>query len=134
MGSPGGGGERPFATPPKPRRAASAKPSTILYRIRLVFIHRRQSERGMGISRPGPHLGRDPNRFHQFLARSSMTKGCFRMPADAIGALGNMGHRNGNELLGLGRQSSVRKDLAAKLLEGLFCLGRKGAPFLGEFP
>lgn len=140
-------GERPFAASPQPRRVAPAKPSAILPQkpafamrrrqlscIRLVFIHRGQSERRMGISRPGPHLGRDPNRLHQFLARGAMTKGCFRVPADTIGALGNMRHRDGNQLLGLDRQSSAGKDLTAKLLEGFFCLGRKGAPFLGEFP
>ena len=38
-----------------------------LSRSRLVFIHRRQSERRMGISPSGSHLGRDPNRLHQFL-------------------------------------------------------------------
>jgi hypothetical protein len=44
-----------------------------------------------------------------------------------------MRYRDGNELLGLRRQSSAGKDLPAKRLEGFFRVGRKCAPFLREF-
>ncbi len=87
----------------------------------------------MGISSPGSHLGRDPYRLHQFMARGAITKCCFRVPVDAVGALRYMRDRNGNELLGLGRQSSAGTDLPAERLEGFFRLGRKCAPFLGKF-
>ena len=69
----------------------------------------------MGISPTGPHLGRDPDRLHQFLARGTITKGCFRVAVDAIGALRYMRNRNRDELLGLCRQSSAGKDLPANL-------------------
>lgn len=129
----------------EPHRRQRAEPNIWLFdclailpqrhrsRIRLGFIHRSQSKRRMGISPSGPHLGGDPNRLHQLLARGPITKGGFRVPVDAIRALRYMRYRNGNELLGLCRQSSAGKDLPAKRLKGFFRLGHKGPPFLGEF-
>ena len=45
------------------------------------------------------------------------------MAADAIRALGNMGHRYRNELFGLFGQGAFFKNRFAELAEGIGCIG-----------
>jgi hypothetical protein len=58
----------------------------------------------MRIGAAGPHLGRNPDRFHNFLVRGSVPQCRFGMTANAVGTLSDVCHRNGDELLRLRRQ------------------------------
>jgi hypothetical protein len=53
----------------------------------------------------------------------------FGVAADAIGALGNMGDRHGNQLLSSGWQSAIREHFPAKRQECVMDL--RSEPFSG---
>ncbi len=50
-------------------------------------IHRIEGENRMRIGSAGPHLGGDPNRFHELLFGRTGLQRLVSVPADAIGAL-----------------------------------------------
>ena len=54
---------------------------------------------GTGIGAAGAHLGRDPDRFHQLLARGARTQGRLGMDLDVIGALRDVRDGDRDELL-----------------------------------
>jgi hypothetical protein len=63
----------------------------------------------MRIGAAGPHLGRNPDRFNNFLLRGSVPQCRFSVTANAVGTLGDVRHRNCDELLRLRRQCAIRK-------------------------
>ena len=122
----------------EPHRRQRAEPNIWLIRLSRhlaskaplphpIGLHPSQSEQAPNGHKPlrPASRGGDPNRLHQLLARGPITKGGFRVPVDAIRALRYMRYRNGNELLGLCRQSSAGKDLPAKRLKGFFVSGTR---------
>ena len=70
----------------------------------------------MGISGTGAHFRGNPYRFHDFFRRCPLPSGSFGMAADAIRALGDVGDRHRDELLGLGGQGTLGENLLAKRL------------------
>jgi hypothetical protein len=68
----------------------------------------------MGVGAAGAHLGRDPDRFHQLLARGARTQGRLGMALDAIGALRDVRDGDRDELLCLARKGAVREHLWLK--------------------
>src|SRR5579883_3375838 len=80
----------------------------------------------------GPHLRTHPDGLHDFLLSCSPGKSAFGVRADAIGALGYMSDCNRDEVLRLGRQGSVGKDLPAKGapgVSGFFAISRVAAGY-----
>ena len=73
----------------------------------------------------GPHLGGHPDRLHQFLRGGAGPLSGLGVPLDAIGALGDMGDGNGNQLLRLGVESTIGEHLAAERIERRLGVGRK---------
>lgn len=67
----------------------------------------------VGASRP--HFDGNPDVLHQFLARGAVAERRFRLPFDVIGALRDVRHRNGDQLLGLLRQSDFDTRLRATM-------------------
>jgi hypothetical protein len=65
---------------------------------------------------PRPHLGRDPDGLHQFLACRAVAECGLGVPLDAIRALRHVRHGNRDQLLGLRRQRAVGEYLAAERL------------------
>ena len=57
----------------------------------------------MRVCAAGAHLGRHPDRFHEFLPCRAMPHSGFGVAADAVGALRDMGDGDGDQLLCLGR-------------------------------
>ena len=47
----------------------------------------------------GPHLRSDPDRFHDFLISRLFSTSSLGVASNAVGALGDVSHRNGDELL-----------------------------------
>ena len=86
----------------------------------------------MSVGAAGPHFGGDPDRFHQPGRAAAYRRP--RMPPDAVGALGDMGDGNGNQLLGLRWQGAVRKDALAKRIKGRLDIGSEIAPLAGLGP
>ena len=73
----------------------------------------------MRVSAAGAHLGRDPDRFHQFLRRRPRAQRRLGMAANAVGTLRGVRDGHGDELLGLLRQGAVGEDGLAEGLEGV---------------
>ena len=86
----------------------------------------------MRISASRPHLGGNPDRLHQFLARGTLAECRLRVSSDAIRALRNMCHRNRDQLLGLCRQRAVGEDFLTERLKSFLYVGSKGPAFLGK--
>src|SRR5215208_2627637 len=86
----------------------------------------------MGIGAPGPHLRRDPDRLHQFLAPSALAQRSLGVTLDAVWALRHMRDRYCNELLGLGRQRAIREHLLAERLEGIVDFGGESLTGFGQ--
>ena len=87
----------------------------------------------MGIGAAGAHLGRDPDRFHQLLARGARTQGRLGVALNAIGALRDMRDGDRDELLCLARKGAVREYLLAEGLERDMDVGRKPLADVGQF-
>ena len=79
----------------------------------------------MRVSTSCAHLGGDPDCLHDFLARGPVTEGRFRVPSDAVRALGDMRDCNGNKLLRLAGQRAIRKNPLAERLKRLLDLWGK---------
>jgi len=73
----------------------------------------------MRVCAAGAHLGRHPDRFHEFLPCRAMPHSGFGVAADAVGALRDMGDGDGDQLLCLDRQCAIREYLLAERLEGV---------------
>ena len=73
----------------------------------------------MRVCAAGAHLGRHPDRFHEFLPCRAMPHSGFGVAADAVGALRDMGDGDGDQLLCLYRQCAIREYLPAERLEGV---------------
>jgi hypothetical protein len=67
----------------------------------------------MRVCAAGAHLGRHPDRFHEFLPCRAMPHSGFGVAADAVGALRDMGDGDGDQLLCLDRQCAIREYLLA---------------------
>jgi hypothetical protein len=61
----------------------------------------------MSVGAPSPHLGGDPNCFHELLWRCTVAQRRFGMPFDAARALRDVRDRDGDDLLGLRGQGPV---------------------------
>src|SRR5690606_26607007 len=84
---------------------------------------------GMGVGAPRPHFGRHPDGFHDFRIGCARARCAFGVAFDAIGALGDVGHGHGDQLLGLRVQRAGSEHGPAEGLErgqGLGC--EFGAP------
>jgi len=69
-----------------------------------------------------PHFGGDPNCFHELLFGSAFIQCTLRVATDAVGALGHVGHRDSDQLLGLPVQCAVGEHLLAERLK---CIVRR---------
>jgi hypothetical protein len=67
----------------------------------------------MRIGASRPHLGRNPDRLHQFLTRSAVAECRVRVPFDSILALRHVRYRDCDQLPILGWQRAVREHLPA---------------------
>src|SRR5690606_12702254 len=76
-----------------------------------------QRHHGVRISSAGAHLRRNPDRLHDLLVRGTLSRGLLGVADDAIGTLRHMGHRDGDQLLGLLVQRARGEDLLAERLE-----------------
>ena len=63
----------------------------------------------MSVGASSPHLGGDPNCFHEFLWRCTVAQRR-RMPLDAVRALRDVRDCDGDDLLGLCGQGPVGED------------------------
>ena len=81
----------------------------------LDFLDR---EHRVRVSAAASHFCCDPDRFHNLLRRRAMSQSGFGVAADAVGALGDMGHGDGDQLFHLCPQSAVGEYLLAESLKG----------------
>jgi hypothetical protein len=117
-------------TAPDPSGQIAPKASCILGPS-FCFADRGQRDRGVRVGASRPHLGGDPDGFHQLFARGAMAKGRFGVPPDAVGSLRDMGDRAGDQLLGLCRQRPFGEDLLAERLKSSVS-GASVRRFFGE--
>jgi hypothetical protein len=61
----------------------------------------------MSVGASGPHLGGDPNCFHELLSRCTLAQRCLGVPLDAVWALCDVRDGYGDDLLGLRGQRAV---------------------------
>ena len=64
----------------------------------------------MRVSAACAHFRGDPNRFHHFLLGRAVVHRKLGVAANAVRTLGNVGHRDRDQLLGLRRQRAVSKN------------------------
>lgn len=76
-----------------------------------------QCHGGMGKGAARPHLGGDPDRFHDLFVACSCPVGELGVTGDAVGALGDVGDRHRDQLLGLRGQGAVSENLLAERVE-----------------
>src|SRR5437773_2396821 len=100
----------------------------------VTLIHRVDGEDRMRVGSAGPHLGRHPNRFHEFLFGCALLHCEFGVATDAIGTLRYMRDRDRDELLGFRRQCAIGKYVLAKRPEGGVDFRRKLPSFLRQIP
>ena len=78
----------------------------------------------------GAHLGRHPDRLHDLLLAGTGSARQLRVAADAVGALGHVGDRDGDELLGRGVHRAIGEGGLAEGVEGRMRLGRERSPLV----
>ena len=79
----------------------SSQPAGLLRRG-LSLVHHVDSERRVCDRSTGPHLGGDPDRFHDLLTGRAFRLCAFGVAANAIWTLRHMGYSDRNELFRLG--------------------------------
>jgi hypothetical protein len=84
----------------------------------------------MSVGAPSPHLGGDPNCFHELLWRCTVAQRRLGVPLDAVRALRDVRDCDGDDLLGLRGQRPVGEDSLAEGIECCFDVGSKGSSFL----
>jgi hypothetical protein len=84
----------------------------------------------MSVGASGPHLGGDPNCFHELLSRCTLAQRCLGVPLDAVWALCDVRDGYGDDLLGLRGQRAVGEDSLAEGIECCFDVGSEGSSFL----
>lgn len=85
-------------------------------RFQCLLVHRVDDESGMCRGGAGPHLGRNPDRFHNLLSGRALQCRAFDVAANAVRALRHVRHRN--EFLALCGQRAIGKHVLAERLEG----------------
>ena len=95
--------------------------------VRADRLQRVERERRMREGAARPHLGGDPDRFHDLGRRSAVAGRGLGVALDAIGALGHMGDRDSDELLGLTGNARAEKTrslnfMNASCVSGASCL------------
>ena len=83
----------------------------------LVSSERMQGQRRVRVGPACAHLRGHPDRLHDLPCLRTFPAGELGVPLDAVGALRDMGNRNGDELFGLAVQRTVGEDGATELLE-----------------
>ena len=78
-----------------------------------------ERERRVRIGCANPHLGCNPDRFHDLLGRGALLRRLLRMTLDAIRTLGGMRDGDGDELLLASSQCTLGKHAAAEVPECL---------------
>ena len=96
-----------------------SRPADGLLRRGLSLVHHIDGERGVCDCASSPHLGGDPNGFHDLHAGGTFQLCAPGMAANAISALRHVGHRNRNKFFCFGGQRTVDKDLMTEGPEGL---------------
>lgn len=91
----------------------------------LGLFHLVERQHRMGIGAASAHLGGDPDRFHDLGFARLMPQCRLRVTLDAIGALGDMGDGDGDQLLGLCIQGAIGEHSPAEHLERLFSVRRQ---------
>lgn len=98
----------------------------------LHLVHGRDRYYRMRVGTTGSHLGSDPDRLHNFLLGRAMLYRCFGMTLDAIRALRDVGGRDGDKLLCLGRQRAVGEYEFAERVERSLDVGSEFPTLAGE--
>lgn len=84
----------------------------------------------MGKGSAGAHLGRDPDRLHDFVAAGAFAAGQLHVALNAPGALGDMRDCNGDQLLGAGVERAGREHRLAEGVKGIVNCGGQRMPLL----
>jgi hypothetical protein len=82
----------------------------------------------MRVGAAGAHLGRNPDRLHEFFPRGTCAQCRLRVAMNAVVALCHVGNSNRDHLLHLRRQSPVRKNGLTERFEGRLLVGGQIAP------
>src|SRR5690606_20363885 len=80
-------------------------------------IHRVEGDDRVRIGAAGTHLGGDPDRLHDLLLGRALAHRLLGVPIDAVRALGDMRHGDGDQLLRLLVEGTGREHLGAELRE-----------------
>jgi hypothetical protein len=88
----------------------------------------------MSVGASGPHLGGNPDCFHELLSRCTVAQRRLGVPLDAVWALCDVRDGYGDDLLGLRGQHAVGEDSLAEDIECCFDVGSEGSSFLRELP
>jgi hypothetical protein len=83
----------------------------------------------MSVGAPSPHLGGDPNCFHELLWRCTVAQRRLGVPLDAVRALRDVRDCDGDDLLGLRGQRSLGEDSLAEGIECCFDVGARARRF-----
>jgi hypothetical protein len=84
----------------------------------------------MSVGAPSPHLGGDPNCFHELLWCRTVAQRRLGVPLDAVRALGDVRDRDGDDLLGLRGKRPLGEDSLAEGIECCFDVESEGSSFL----
>jgi hypothetical protein len=83
-----------------------------------MFAKRMQSDRRVSVGTTGTHLVGDPDCLHDLLVARTHASNSFRVAGDAVRALRDVGHRDGNQLPSFFRKCACSEDGPAEPLEG----------------
>jgi hypothetical protein len=100
---------------------------------RLQLTHGLKRQVCMRVSAACAHLGGDPNRFHHLLLCRTVVHRKLGVAANAVWTLGDVDHRDRDQLLGLDGQRALGEYPLAECLERGGDLRRELGPFACEF-
>jgi hypothetical protein len=123
----------PSRSYPGLRRHDSA-PSAGLLALFAHLVHRLDRDHRMRVGGAGAHFGGDPDRLHHLGLGRTALQCQLGVAADAVRALRDVRRRDGDQLLGLGRQRAVGEGTLAESAERGIGLGRQLAALLRQLP